>query len=84
MNSENIHCIICMARHLPYPCSYTGQLIHVPGDKIIVQRVESIKDNLAEVKQATEEATRKVEDLTAQEDVEFEKVKTSISPRKKD
>ena len=50
--------------------------------KIIVQRAESIKDNLAEVKQATEEATRKVEDLTAQEDVEFEKSENLDLPEK--
>ena len=39
--------------------------------KIIVQRAANIKENLAEVKQATEAATQKVESLSQQEDQEF-------------
>ena len=39
--------------------------------KIIVQRAANIKENLAEVKQATEAATQKVESLSEQEDQEF-------------
>ena len=39
--------------------------------KIIVQRASNIKENLAEVKQATEAATQKVESLSEQEDQEF-------------
>ena len=41
--------------------------------KIIVQKAESIKENLSEVKKATEETTQKVEDLTVKEDEAFTK-----------
>ena len=41
--------------------------------KIIVQRAESIKENLYEVKRATEAATEKVEELTVSENEEFSK-----------
>ena len=41
--------------------------------KIIVQRAESIKENLSEVKRATEAATEKVEELTVSENEEFSK-----------
>ena len=41
--------------------------------KIIVQRAESIKENLSEVKRATEAATEKVEELTLSENEEFSK-----------
>ena len=41
--------------------------------KIIVQKAESIKENLSEVKKATEETTQKVEVLTVKEDDAFTK-----------
>ena len=41
--------------------------------RIIVQRAENIKENLSEVKEATEAVTQKVETLTKKEDLEFSK-----------
>ena len=85
MNSEKISTkVICLALAfaLSMPVHGANPSMSQGKHKIIVQRAESIKDNLAEVKQATEEATRKVEDLTAQEDVEFEKSENLDLPEK--